>query len=1089
MLFIFRAHSSPVTSVNFSPSGKYLISASDYGERRLMMWNARSPVYKDAVQLPHMIFWTEDGLIKKLLFCKDTPDKHFWLTMIQLGQLPEDELVMTWPGETDNGDDIESDSDSDAEDDDGEFDEEDDFGKDDIREVKGATVGVIMVDKEGDKVEATEYIAGGGTLVITLQSIFEPIAEAFVSVNLKEQQYDLYGTQSGDRVGTFKAADPIPWREYFTDPLNLKPPYRMPPKTVTETCERKAFVYKEHRKFDKVTGEEIFDSVAVEMLWTCPPPNMGPVVVNVNFRLRSENFRRKLTYSLKESPIRMNTLAGDDVVAEDGARFLFDQEERHMVFFRFIQDRNWEAVASFLEKKCFIYFEGKRFIRRRRTIEMLQRMFGKTKKVESIVAGVDSSDVKVNHDLSEEENLKLLQAKHEEKRREEYLDKLSQRPIIVASPFIHEAGHTRSSVMCENLDVFADKVNIAKQAELELQAKKKRIEEKKARRAAKREEKKRLREERKHRKELEAAEETDEQRAARELKQKQKAELNEELSKDVSSEDDSESDSDDSSSDSSGSYETDSDGSDSGSGSYETDSSGSYETDTDYTDDSGRKLPPILEDEEMASPLSKQDSKKIDSSESQNRLAIETSDSVRLRNEVSSPTKSDNYRPSTGLDDDTVSSNSDDSSKAGQTLRDALQVLPRIIYTQPVEGEDFDKNVKKIAKQEGTQAYALKLLGYPNPKELREHTSKGQTAQSLLAWGNAPQWVSEKVEEATAKREAERVELEAQSDMGARGVPSEGPDVKDGMFGPRFDGLNMKLPGIYPHKAGKRIEAVKDALKKNEKSVRKEKKRRIPTPEEALELYEAKKKKKMFTIRKPSYFRNRDAKKQEAQLLEEEIKLNVLVTSGYPTARRKSMPMLPGMSEHYPNPAYNHGALIPNGYQPKDDSSIKPKASVLSSIFKKTDKKTYSKTPLLITNNNESVTTSGSSVPATSEERNQSEDLKVSKKLPIVGNKPLSYSTVQKKEKPKKSKKKKEEEEQKAEMSVENENDQLSTSDVTAGSRRNSRFKQIPGSRRSSRSRVSIASQLSHFHSHVSFGSSSVTKQGEINSVLHLTIF
>lgn len=147
MLFVFRAHTSPVSCVSFSPSGKYLISGSDYGERRLMLWDARSPVFKEAAQLPHMLYWSEGGLIKKILFAKQTPDDHFWLTSAQLGQLPEEEMVTTWLGETDTGEDIDSDSDSDADDDEDDYEEEDDFGKDDVRELKGATVGVIMLNK------------------------------------------------------------------------------------------------------------------------------------------------------------------------------------------------------------------------------------------------------------------------------------------------------------------------------------------------------------------------------------------------------------------------------------------------------------------------------------------------------------------------------------------------------------------------------------------------------------------------------------------------------------------------------------------------------------------------------------------------------------------------------------------------------------------------------------------------------------------------------------------------------------------------------------------------------------------------------
>ena len=182
-----------------------------------------------------------------------------------------------------------------------------------------------------------------------------PIAEAFVSVNLKEDVFESFTEKSGARVGTFQASAPIPWRPFITDPLNIRPPYRHPPKTVKETCHSKAFQYKEIRNFNRFTGEEILSSTAVEMLWNCPPPNLGPVVVTVNLRLRNEKVWKKLTYSLKESPIRMN--AGDDeddVNGEDGERYLFDQEERHDVFWSFIREQNWDAVESFFEKKVVL---------------------------------------------------------------------------------------------------------------------------------------------------------------------------------------------------------------------------------------------------------------------------------------------------------------------------------------------------------------------------------------------------------------------------------------------------------------------------------------------------------------------------------------------------------------------------------------------------------------------------------------------------------------------------------------------------------------------------------------------------------------
>ena len=268
-----------------------------------MLWDATYPKFEKPVQLPHMIYWTPEGLIRKILFQKKTPDQHFWLTQKQLGQLDEDELVETWVGENATLDDVASESDENEEDDDG-MGEEDTFGLDDVKDDAGAAVTVTAIDKKGEQVVADEYIAGGGTLVISLQSIIDPIAEAFVSVNLKDPQYEAFSIQSGARVGTFRASGPIPWRPFITDPLNIRPPRRVPPKTVKETCEGKAFQYKEIREFNRITGEEVLNSTAVEMLWTSPPPNLGPVVVTVNLRLRSEKHWRKLTYSLRESPIR-----------------------------------------------------------------------------------------------------------------------------------------------------------------------------------------------------------------------------------------------------------------------------------------------------------------------------------------------------------------------------------------------------------------------------------------------------------------------------------------------------------------------------------------------------------------------------------------------------------------------------------------------------------------------------------------------------------------------------------------------------------------------------------------------------------------
>jgi hypothetical protein len=104
LLYIYRGHLSPITSVKFSQSGRYLLSGSDYGERRLMLWDANMPRISEPVIFSHMIFWTPDGLIRKILVRQMSPTISFWLTQDQLELLGEDEKIELWPGEAEDFD-------------------------------------------------------------------------------------------------------------------------------------------------------------------------------------------------------------------------------------------------------------------------------------------------------------------------------------------------------------------------------------------------------------------------------------------------------------------------------------------------------------------------------------------------------------------------------------------------------------------------------------------------------------------------------------------------------------------------------------------------------------------------------------------------------------------------------------------------------------------------------------------------------------------------------------------------------------------------------------------------------------------------
>ena len=66
-IFCYKGHTSPVTSLCYSPSGRYLVSCSDIGERAIRVWLAGMPLYeKDPVSLGLRLRWTRSGLIKRV---------------------------------------------------------------------------------------------------------------------------------------------------------------------------------------------------------------------------------------------------------------------------------------------------------------------------------------------------------------------------------------------------------------------------------------------------------------------------------------------------------------------------------------------------------------------------------------------------------------------------------------------------------------------------------------------------------------------------------------------------------------------------------------------------------------------------------------------------------------------------------------------------------------------------------------------------------------------------------------------------------------------------------------------------------------
>lgn len=66
-VFCCTGHTSPVISLCFSPSGRYVASCSDIGERAIRVWFAGMPVYdRPPIPLGLRLRWGRSGLVKHL---------------------------------------------------------------------------------------------------------------------------------------------------------------------------------------------------------------------------------------------------------------------------------------------------------------------------------------------------------------------------------------------------------------------------------------------------------------------------------------------------------------------------------------------------------------------------------------------------------------------------------------------------------------------------------------------------------------------------------------------------------------------------------------------------------------------------------------------------------------------------------------------------------------------------------------------------------------------------------------------------------------------------------------------------------------
>eukprot|EP00981_Chlorochromonas_danica_P005093 scaffold1034_cov175-Ochromonas_danica.AAC.19 len=446
-LFVYRGHASGVLSVRFSCSGRFLASGSDYGERKILLWNSKLPAFNEPSQFPHIFFWTPEGLIKKIVIRKTTPRPNFWLKQNELHYINDDELDI-WPGEIS---DVEDEKEGEEEEGEEEKEENDlidgeaDLAAmlegarprtageaifiDDRKEMKGVSMRVIRVGTSGDQSEAVEYNPGG-FLVVSLKSPERPIAEAFFHAMSKSARQDIFLPTSGLLLGKFQLDAPVPWlpvikevdakgrikhhREVHPGMIQSKDGLsaifretmaKIPVKMIKDESriEEEGKETKgqdidpdnviDREQMENDIEEELAHLKKMDVVWTCPTDeNLGVAIIVVNVRLRDSTEWLQLRCSLKESHIRVNA-AGELKVKEIGSKrpMMFDQEERHRLFWKHIRQKDYRSAATFIDRRAIVHTATGSIYRRFRVMNLMST-FEEAKESDSL-EGTDSLDI------------------------------------------------------------------------------------------------------------------------------------------------------------------------------------------------------------------------------------------------------------------------------------------------------------------------------------------------------------------------------------------------------------------------------------------------------------------------------------------------------------------------------------------------------------------------------------------------------------------------------------------------------------------------------------------------------------------------
>ncbi|KAH8077594.1 myosin light chain kinase [Aureococcus anophagefferens] len=210
LTYIFHGHASAVVSVAYSPTGRYIVSSSDYGERAIKLWDAAMPATASVTPVTMRVQWTTEGLISRFTLVKDPPrslleppkkdqqDNH-------LGEKRQDPWDLLTDGEDEESEQErrarEKEERKKARDAERELRDASIQAAPDIKESGGFSLSLASVDRFGRVTQVDSYY-GGVTLQVILRGV-DPIAEFFVGGYGKDSVHDTFVKGSGARRGLF----------------------------------------------------------------------------------------------------------------------------------------------------------------------------------------------------------------------------------------------------------------------------------------------------------------------------------------------------------------------------------------------------------------------------------------------------------------------------------------------------------------------------------------------------------------------------------------------------------------------------------------------------------------------------------------------------------------------------------------------------------------------------------------------------------------------------------------------------------------------------------------------------------------------